>query len=444
MSFVPNTDQDRKEMLSAIGVRSFEELIRTIPPEARLKNDLQLPSALSEFEVLKELKELGKKNKDTSELISFAGGGAYDHFIPSAVASLISRSEFYTAYTPYQAEVSQGTLQAIYEYQTMICRLTGMDIANASMYDGGSALAEAVLLALGHTNRSEIVIAGKIHPQYLKVVRTYTAARNAKILETKLDDGGADFHSLKNLISDATACVVVQQPNFFGIIEEVKEIEKAAHDHGALFIVVADPISLGLLEAPGKYGADIVVGEGQGLGIPLQFGGPYLGIFAVKEALLRKMPGRLSGITVDVDGKRGFTLTVQTREQHIRREKATSNICSNEGLMMLSATIYMALMGKQGLQEVASQSLQKSHYLSEKISTLSGFKIKYKRSFFKEFVVTTPRPASDIIHLLLERGILAGIDLGRFNDGETGLLLAVTETRTRAEMDLLIQELSGL
>ncbi len=443
MTYFSNTDQDRKEMLESIGVRSFEELLRNIPPEARLKTGLRLPAALSEFEITKELKLLGEKNRDTGEWLTFLGGGAYDHYIPAAIAAITSRSEFYTAYTPYQAEVSQGTLQAIYEYQTMICRLTGMDVANASMYDGGSALSEAVLLALGHTGRSEVVMAGKIHPHYLKVVRTYTAARDAHIVLSNVVDGGAALDSLAEIVSANTACVVVQQPNFYGILEEVHEIEKIAHKSGALFIVVADPISLGMLEAPGNYNADVVVGEGQGLGIALQFGGPYLGIFAVKESLLRKLPGRLSGITVDADGRRGFTLTIQTREQHIRREKATSNICTNEGLMMLCATVYMALMGKEGICDVARQSVQKSHYLAEKIAAVKGYRMKFTRPFFKEFAVETPRPASEIVHTLSERGILAGIDLARFVDGETGLLIAVTEKRTREEMDRFVNELAS-
>ena len=444
MPYIPNTGQDQKEMLESIGVRSFEELLRNIPAEARLKTKLRLPAALSEFEITKELHRLGEKNRNSDELITFLGGGAYDHYVPAAINAITSRSEFYTAYTPYQAEVSQGTLQAIYEYQTMICRLTGMDIANASMYDGGSALAEAVLLALGHSKRSDVVVAGKIHPHYLKVVRTYIAARGATVVHSGTVDGGTGLESLAKSISKNTACVIVQQPNFYGIIEEVREIGTMAHDAGALFIVIADAISLGLLEAPGVYGADIVVGEGQGLGIALQFGGPYLGIFAVKEPLLRKLPGRLSGITVDVDGKRGFTLTVQTREQHIRREKATSNICTNQGLMMLCATVYMALMGKEGIRDVAIHSVRKSHYLAESISALKGYRLKYSRPYFKEFAVETPKPAAEIIHALVERGILAGIDLARFIEGDAGLLIAVTEKRTREEMDRFVRELAAV
>jgi glycine dehydrogenase subunit 1 len=444
MGFVPNTEEDKKEMLKAIGVSSFEELISDIPPEIRLKEELNLPEPLSEYEVLKELQSISEKNLDVNHAICFLGGGAYDHFTPSAVFAIISRSEFYTAYTPYQAEVSQGTLQSIYEYQTMICRLTGMDVANASMYDGGSALAEAVLLSIEHTERTEVVIAGPVNPNYLKVVKTYTHPRRAEIKLTRFDDGVCDIEDLKQKVTDKTACVIVQQPNFFGNIEDVFEIEKVAHSHGALFIVAIDPISLGLLVPPGEYRADIVVGEGQPLGIPLSFGGPYLGIFAVKEFLIRKMPGRLSGITIDRDGERGFTLTLQTREQHIRREKATSNICTNQGLMMLAATVYMALMGKQGLKEVATLCLQKSHYLAEKISQIKGFKLKYNQPFFKEFVVETPIPASVIKEKLQAKKILPGIDLSKFDGYGDGLLIAVTEKRTKKEMDIFVDELKNL
>lgn len=444
MGFVPNTDEDRQEMLKAIGVSSFEELISDIPPEIRLKDELKLPEPLSEYEVLKELQNISEKNLDLNHAISFLGGGAYDHFVPSAVFTIISRSEFYTAYTPYQAEVSQGTLQAIYEYQTMICRLTGMDVANASMYDGGSALAEAVLLALGHTGKNEVVIAGPVNPNYLSVVRTYTHPRKADIKLTKFDSGICDLDDLKSKVSDKTACVIVQQPNFFGNIEDVFEIEKIAHNVGALFIVAIDPISLGLLIPPGEYGADVVVGEGQPLGIPLSFGGPYLGIFAVKEFLIRKLPGRLAGVTIDRNGERGFTLTLQTREQHIRREKATSNICTNQALMMLAATVYMALMGKQGLREVATLCLQKSHYLAEEISKIDGFKLKYNQPFFKEFVVQTPIPVSEIKEKLQLKKILPGIDLSKFDGYGDGLLIAVTEKRTKKEMDIFAEELKNL
>jgi glycine dehydrogenase subunit 1 len=442
MAFVPNTDDDRREMLKSIGVSSFDELISDIPEKIRLRGELNLPEPLSELEVLRELKDLSERNVDVEHSISFLGGGAYDHFIPSAIFAIINRSEFYTAYTPYQAEVSQGTLQAIYEYQTMICRLTGMDVANASMYDGGSALAEAILLSCGYTGRNEVVIAGPVNPSYLEIVRTYTRPRRTSIKLVDFDSGVCDIDKLRGMVSDRTACVVVQQPNFFGNLEDVFEVENVAHSSGALFIVVIDPISLGVLLPPGEYGADIVVGEGQSLGIPLSFGGPYLGIFAVREFLIRKIPGRLSGITVDRDGERGFVLTLQTREQHIRRERATSNICTNQGLMMLAATVYMSLMGKRGIEEVAKLCLQKSHYLARRISELDGFRLKYDKPFFKEFVIESQIPVSEIRKKLLKKRIIPGIDISRFDGYGNGLLIAVTEKRTKREMDMFVEELN--
>lgn len=444
MAYIPSTDTDRQEMLKAIGVANFEELLKAIPEEIRMKGDIKIPKRLSEFEVLKELRILDSMNKSTDRIISFLGAGSYDHFIPSAIAALTSRSEFYTAYTPYQAEVSQGTLQAIYEYQTMVCRLTGMDVANASMYDGGSALGEAALLAVNHTGRNEIIIAGKIHPHYLKIIRTYCEGQDIVINEVVSSRGSVLPDKLKTHISEKTAAVIVQHPNFYGCFEDVDEIGNMAHAVGALYIVSVDPISLGILTPPGEYGADIVVGEGQVFGCPQNFGGPYLGIFAAKDFLLRKMPGRISGITVDTDGQRGFVLTVQTREQHIRREKATSNICTNQGLMMLTATIYLALLGKSGIQEVANLCLQKAQYLASAIEEISGFHLKFNRPFFREFVVETPIPAAEIIKLLSNKGILAGIDLNQFDPKDTGLLIAVTEKRTKEELDLFVSELKKL
>lgn len=442
--YIPNSDADRREMLAAIGVKQFEELLKNIPPEIRLKDGLRLPEALSELEVVNELQTMTSQNKNLTEVVSFLGGGSYDHFIPAAIGTIISRSEFITAYTPYQAEVSQGTLQAIYEFQTMICRLTGMDVANASMYDGGSALAEAVLLAMGHTKRNEIVIAGQLHPHYLEVIRTICVRRDVSVKQTRLNEGIADLDDLRKSVSSVTACVVAQHPNFFGCLEQVAEIGAVAHDVGALYVVSVDPISLGILAPPGDYGADVVTGEGQCLGIPTSFGGPYLGIFAVKEALMRKIPGRLSGVTVDAQGKRGFVLTLQTREQQIRREKATSNICTNQGLMMLAATVYLALMGKRGIQEVAELCVQKSHYLASEIAKVKGFKLRYTSPFFKEFVVDTPKPPNEIVRRLSKRNVLPGIDLARFDGATQGLLITVTEKRTKAEMERLIQELKNL
>jgi glycine dehydrogenase subunit 1 len=438
MPYYPNTDDDRREMLDVIGVKNFEELIKDIPQEIRLKGDLEIPPAMSEFEVLKHVSALANKNIHTQDAISFLGAGVYDHFIPSAVGALLSRSEFYTAYTPYQAEVSQGTLQSIYEYQTMICRLTKMDVSNASLYDAGSGLAEAALMSVAHTGRKKIVAAHPIHPLYLQVVRTYVHGQGFEIIEVPARDGAADVDAVKKVVDESVAAVMVQQPSFFGTLSDVFALGEIAHSKKVLYVVDVNPISLGLLVPPGEYGADVVVGEGQSLGISQSFGGPFLGIFAVKEALIRRLPGRLAGVTVDAEGNRGFVLTLQTREQQIRREKATSNICTNEGLMMLASTIYMSLMGKQGIHEVAEQSSAKAHYLAEQIGRISGFGLKYPQPFFNEFLVSTPVPAEEIIEASLRKKILAGLDVERLLPGEKGLLVAVTEKRTREEMDMFV------
>lgn len=443
MAFVPNTDQERKEMLDKIGVNSFDELIAAIPESVRLKNELNLPPRLSEYEVVKMLDGYARQNATASTHVCFMGGGSYDHFIPSIVGSMMERPEFKTAYTPYQAEVSQGTLQAMYEFQSMVCALTGMDVANASLYDGGSALAEACLMTNAHNRKTEFFFAGKVNPHYLDVVKTITVGKNFTFAEYINEDGTADHSALTAAITDKTAAVIVQQPNAYGIIEDVYELEKIAHSKGALFIVVVNPISLGVLEAPGKYNADIVVGEGQSLGISLSFGGPYLGLFACKSEFLRKIPGRLSGITEDLDGRRGFVLTLQTREQQIKREKATSNICTNQGLFMLAATVYMATMGKEGIREVAVQSMEKAHYLASEIAKISGFKLNTNVAFFNEFIVETPVPASEIISKGTEAGFLPGIDTSRFPNCKQGLLIAVTEKRTREEMDAFVNFLKS-
>lgn len=438
MPYYPNTDDDRREMLDAIGVKNFEELVKDIPQEIMLKGDLEIPPAMSEFEVLKHISALANKNVHTQDAISFLGAGVYDHFIPSAVGALLSRSEFYTAYTPYQSEVSQGTLQSIYEYQTMICRLTKMDVSNASLYDAGSGLAEAALMSVAHTGRKKIVATHPIHPLYLQVVRTYVHGQGLEIVEVPARDGAADVDAVKKVVDESVAALMVQQPSFFGTLSNVFALGEIAHSKRALYVVEVNPISLGLLVPPGEYGADVVVGEGQSLGITQSFGGPFLGIFAVKEALIRRLPGRLAGVTVDADGNRGFVLTLQTREQQIRREKATSNICTNEGLMMLASTIYMSLMGKQGIHEVAEQSSAKAHYLAEQIGKIPGFGLKYPQPFFNEFLVSTPVPSEKIIRAGLRKKLLAGLDVERLLPGEKGLLVAVTEKRTREEMDMFV------
>jgi glycine dehydrogenase subunit 1 len=443
MPYYSNTDDDRREMLKAIAVKNFDELIKDIPQEIRLKADLKIPPAMSELEVIKHLSALASKNVNTQDAISFLGAGAYDHFIPSAVGALLSRSEFYTAYTPYQAEVSQGTLQSIYEYQTMICRLTGMDVSNASLYDAGSGLAEAALMSVAHTGRKKIITAHPIHPLYLQVIKTYVRGQGFEVVEVPSRNGIANIDAVKKAVDDSVAVVMVQQPSFLGTLSDVFALGEIAHSKKGLYAVDANPISLGLLAPPGEYGADVVVGEGQSLGIPQSFGGPFLGIFAVKEALIRRLPGRLAGVTIDTVGNRGFVLTLQTREQQIRREKATSNICTNEGLMMLASTIYMSLMGKQGFHEVAEQSSAKAHYLAEQIGKIPGFSLKYHQPFFNEFLISTPVPAGRIVETALEKKILAGLDVHRLDPAEDGLLIAVTEKRTREEMDMFAEFLKS-
>jgi len=442
MPFIPNTDADRQAMLERIGVPDFETLIGNIPKELRFTQELNLPPAVSELEIAREIHHKTRCNESVADAISFLGGGAYDHFIPAAVGAIISRSEFYTAYTPYQPEVSQGTLQAIYEYQSMIAELFDMEVANASMYDGGSALAEAALMAVAETGRKKILVSRGVHPHYRQVLQTYCHGQRIHIQFADLENGMTSLTDLAAKIDATTAAVMVQHPNFLGNLEEVFAISEQCHHHGALLISSTDPISLGLLEPPGRYDVDIATGEGQSLGNSLNFGGPYLGIMACKFDLIRRMPGRIVGATVDRLGRRGYVLTFQTREQHIRREKATSNICTNQALVALAATVYLALMGKQGIQHVANLCLQNSHYLAEQIQQLDGYQLAYTAPFFKEFVVTTPVPPHQIIERLLLQRIYAGIDLSRYDYGQTnGLLIAVTEKRTKAEMDAFVDAL---
>jgi glycine dehydrogenase subunit 1 len=445
MSYVPNTDKNRQEMFEKIGVKDFSELIRAIPDSIRLRDELKLPPPLSEMELNRLLKDLAGLNKNTDQTICFLGGGAYDHFIPSIVDQLISRSEYYTAYTPYQAEVSQGTLQSIYEFQSLICQLTGMDVANASMYDGATAAAEAALMSHAHTARNEILVAGSLHPNYREVLETYCGSIKMKISTLPLAEGLVDADELKKKISDKAACVIIQTPNFFGLLENVGQMESRIHSAGALLVLVCDPVSLGILKTPKEYNADIAVGEGQTLGNNLSLGGPYLGYFAAKQELLRRMPGRIVGVTTDAQGRRGFVLTLQTREQHIRREKATSNICTNEALCALSACIYLSVMGKAGIREVAEQCLQKSHYALDQITGIGGYQRKFDAPFFKEFVLETSIPAKKIVKALLKKNILAGIDLSIFDrKWKNQLLVCVTEKRTKEEIDFLAEELGRL
>jgi glycine dehydrogenase subunit 1 len=445
MTYVPSTEDDRKEMLRQIGVESFEDLIRCIPDFVRLKEELKLPPPLSELQLTKLLTDLSAQSKNTSQIISFLGGGAYDHFIPAVVDQIISRSEYYTAYTPYQAEVSQGTLQTIYEFQSLICELTGMDVANASMYDGATAVAEAALLAHAETQKNEILVAGSLNPSYSEVLFTYCGSIRLRVRTMPLKNGLIDLEGVNKNISERVACVIVQSPNFFGVIENIEEIEAKAHSVGALLVLVCDPISLGILKTPGEYNADIAVGEGQSLGNNLSFGGPYLGYFACKRNLIRRMPGRIVGATTDTLGRRGFVLTLQTREQHIRREKATSNICTNQALCALASCVYLSLLGKSGIRKVAELCLQKSHYAFDEITKIDGFKKRFDAPFFKEFVVETSIPPKRIIRSLIKRNLFAGIDLAQFDrELKNCLLLCVTEKRTKEEIDFLVDELRKL
>ncbi|MEL7566168.1 MAG: aminomethyl-transferring glycine dehydrogenase subunit GcvPA [Dehalobacterium sp.] len=442
--YISNTPEQQLEMLKDLGLNSPEELFEDIPRKVRLNRTLDLPAAVSEMELVKLMGAKAAKSCNLEEYTCFLGAGAYDHFVPSVIDQILSRQEFYTAYTPYQPEISQGTLQSIFEYQTMICELTGMDVANASMYDGASALAEAGLMACQAARRSEILVAKTVHPESREVINTYSSFRGMKVKEVGYLNGQVDLKDLAEKITSDTAAVVVQSPNFFGIIEHLKEIGELAHQNKSLFVVSADPISLALLKPPGELGADIVVGEGQPLGNPISFGGPYLGFFASTEKLMRKMPGRIVGQTKDKFGKRGFVLTIQTREQHIRREKATSNICSNQALNALTATIYLTLLGKEGLKEVASLCLNKAHYAFNQLVATGNFSPLFTAPFFKEFAVKSQIPVAELNKKLLEDKIIGGYALGKnYPELADGWLIAVTEKRTREEIDRLVGKAGG-
>ena len=445
MEYISNTPDEQRAMLKTIGVDTFEDLLRDIPEKVRLNRELRLPAPLSEEELKRELFQMSERNADLLHSTCFLGAGAYDHFIPSVVGHLAFRSEFYTAYTPYQAEMSQGLLQTIYEFQTMICEITGMEVANASLYDGASALAEAAITAIRVTRRSKLLVSESIHPHYRAVLKTYLSGTSTKIIEIPCVSGVTDFSRIQKYLDGDTASVMIQTPNFFGCLEPVDNISSVAHQHGALLTVSVDPIGLGLFQPPGGLGADIVVGEGQALGNSLSFGGPYLGFFATRKDFVRQMPGRVVGATVDTDGRRGFCLTLQTREQHIKRERATSNICTNEALAALAATIYLSVMGREGLSEVGRLCLQKSYYLKQRICALNGFSEAFSQPFFKEFVVQTPLPPSRINKRLKKEGIVGGFDLGSVDRRlKNHWLLCVTEKRTRKEMDQLVDILGRL
>ena len=439
MPYLANPPHVQKEMLAALGLSDHSQLFTSIPEELRLKGDLALPSTLSEMELDRQVRTMAARNRPLSRIIGFLGGGVYDHFIPAAVELLAARGESVTPYTPYQAEASQGTLQVLYEYQTMIAELTAMDVANASLYEGASALAEAALMAHAVTGRDKIIVSQTIHPEALECLKTYLVNSGLELVNLPRREGQLDLEIVANQLDDRTACLIGQTPNFFGVIEELSTVADMVHAVGGLLVVSVDPISLGLLKAPGEYGADIVVGEGQSLGLPMNMGGPYLGLLAVRKEFVRKMPGRLVARTVDRKGRTCYCLTLQTREQHIRREKATSNICTNEGLMTLRAMLYLSLLGAEGLREVASLCAAKAHYLAERLSLVKGLRLRYAAPFFKEFVLECDQPADRVLARLEKHGILGGIALSRFYPQmENRILVAVTEKRTRGDLDAYV------
>jgi len=438
--YIPATDAEEKAMLKSMGLSSFEELVKVIPPDLRLKGPLGLEPGKSEVEVAAELAQLASRNRPASDGICFLGGGVYDHYTPEVVKAIASRSEFYSAYTPYQAEVSQGTLQVMFEFQSMVCEISGMDVANASLYDGASAAAEGCSMALEITRRSRILLPETVHPHIQDVIRTYLQNRVAEIVVVAGRNGLVDLDDLAAKSAGAAA-VVVQSPNVLGLVEDWAAARKALADEQVLLIASADPLALGLLESPGALGADIYVGEGQSLGLPLSYGGPYLGLMAARANYVRRMPGRIVGRTQDRDGKPGFVMVLRTREQDIRREKATSNICTNQGLMALWATVYMALLGKTGLQQLAKLCFDKSQYLGEAVSQLPGYELPFGRGYVKEFVVRSAKPVAAIRQKAEEEGFFLGTVAWQ---GEELLQLAVTEKRTRAELDRLIAFLKGV
>jgi glycine dehydrogenase subunit 1 len=447
VSYVLNTPDDQKAMLAAVGVSSVEELFAKIPPELRLKRPLAVPPAMGEMELQAHIARLADRNQSASDAVCFLGGGAYDHFVPSVVDAVAGRGEFYTAYTPYQAEASQGTLQAIFEYQSLMCELTGLEVANASMYEGGSSVAEAVMMALGVTQREgEVLVAESVHPEYRQTLATYVANLDCRVRTLPTPDGFLNPDDVRKAVNDSTVCVIAQSPNFFGHLEEMQAIGDAARKVGAVFVASFDPICAGVLKRPGDYGADIAVAEGQGLGTPLQYGGPYLGILACRNEsdYVRKIPGRLIGQTTDRNGKRCWVLTLQTREQHIRREKATSNICTNQGLLALRAAVFLSALGPQGLKETAELCVRKAHYAASELCKVPGVSLRFKTPFAKEFTLQVPGVATTLLAKLRVAGFHAGLPLGRWYPNLANCIsVAVTEKRTKAEIDGLASALKA-
>jgi len=442
MSYVPHTQEDISQMLKAIGISSVEELFKDIPKGLRAKS-FDLPPALTEFEVTGRLKKLAAKN--ATGLVNFVGAGFYDHFIPAAVDALANRSEFYTAYTPYQPECSQGWLQAIYEYQTIICEISGLDVSNASLYDGGTALYEAAMMAVRHTGRNKIIVDSGVNLIYRTMLYSYTSNLSVEFVEIPVVHGQSSRSELMKHLDDKTAAVIIQNPNFFGAVDDHTDVVEKVHKFGALAIASVYPVSLGMLKSPGEMGFDIATGEGQSLGIPLSFGGPYLGFMAARQELVRQMPGRIVGATVDTDGRRGFVLTLQTREQHIRREKATSNICSNEALCALRAAIFVALVGKDGLKELAEHNYRNAEFAKDALSKVSGVEVKRSSPTFNEFTVLLPKPAGEVVYRMIEKGFAPGFPLGKFYKGmDNYLLVAVTEKRTKEEIQKFSDSLEAV
>jgi glycine dehydrogenase subunit 1 len=443
--YLPMTEKDHREMMATLGIDSVEELFADIPESVRFNGRLNIPEAMAEPDLVRHMNRLAGKNASFDQYVCFLGAGAYEHHIPSVVNHVISRSEFYTAYTPYQPEISQGELQAIFEFQTMICELTGMEVANSSMYDGPTALAEAAGVATATTRKRKVVVSRAVHPEARAILTTYAKGVGLTVVEAPCTDGATDPARLEELVDADTAAVIVQTPNFFGNLEDLDAIEPIAHRHKGMLIVSANPIALGVLKPPGAYGADIVIGDAQPMGIAVQFGGPHCGYFATTKALMRRIPGRIVGQTVDEEGKRGFVLTLQAREQHIRREKATSNICSNQALNALAAAVYMSAMGKQGIQDVARLNIQKAHYAQQRLVQIPGVEPLFNRPFFNEFALKLPKPVGEVNRQLLEEGIIGGYDLGRDYDELAGtMLLAVTEMRTKEEIDRLAEVMEGI
>ncbi len=440
MSFIGLSRGEEERMLAAIGVPRFEDLVASVPEEVRLQRTLAVPGPLSEIDARRRFGEWARAN-DADHAVSFLGGGVYDHYIPAAVNAIAMRSEFATAYTPYQPEVAQGSLTAMFEFQSMIVELTGAEVANASLYDGATAAVEAALLARHQTGRARVVVAGALHPNYLDVLRTYLE-RDVTVVADR--GGPCAPEDLAGVLGPDVAAVIYQHPNFFGVLESPQAIHALAHEAGALAVAVCDPIALALLEPPGATGADIVVGEGQCLGNPPSFGGPLLGFFACRQGLVRRMPGRIAAQTVDRHGRRGFVLTLQTREQHIRREKATSNICTNQGLLALRATLYLGLMGKLGLTEVAELCVQKSHHAAGLAAALPGYRLAHDGAFFREFVLECPVDAAEVVRAGRRGGVLPGVDLGQFRpEWRRWLLVAVTEQRSVAEIERWVEVLKN-